>query len=123
MRNNFRLSFSAIALVIFLAAVAVCHVVYTITKEGENDEFESQFEGTASKVLETFESILTQKLDAVASLAVATTAHGVDHSREWPLVTLSVFQERSASTRKASGTLFTSIVPKVTYEQRAQWEN
>lgn len=38
-------------------------------------------------------------------------------------MTLSSFQERAQAARKQSGTLFTSIVPLVEYEQREAWEN
>ena len=38
-------------------------------------------------------------------------------------MTISSFQQRAAAARKQSGTLFTSIVPLVTYEDREAYEN
>jgi len=65
--------------VLFLAATAVSVVVYMISNGGEKEEFKASYDAVALKVLETFEGIVTRKLDAVASLAIAVTAHGVDH--------------------------------------------
>jgi hypothetical protein len=121
-RNVFRLRL-LVFLVLLMAAIAVSFVVYYVTKGGETEEFEASYQGTASKVIEVFEGIITEKLDAVASLSIAATAHSSDHVAEWPLFTLSYFQERAMAARKQSGTLFTSLVPIVAYEEREAWEN
>ena len=112
-----------VILVLLAAAVAVSYTTYRITKSGEDDEFESAFVGASDKILETFEDILTQKVGAVASLALATVAHGVDHSRDWPFVTLSSFQQRSSKTRALSDTLFLAIAHYVKNEKREEWED
>ncbi|CAB9528546.1 Receptor-type guanylate cyclase gcy [Seminavis robusta] len=121
-RNVFRLRMLVIV-VLFIAAGVVSFVVFSVSNGGEIEEFESNYEGTATKVLEVFQGIFTEKLDAVASLAIATTAHSVDHKDHWPFSTLSFFQERATAARKQSGTLFTAVVPLVTYEDRDAWEN
>jgi hypothetical protein len=110
-------------LVMLLAAVAVSLTIYIITSEAEQDEFESQFDGVASKVLETFNNVVQQKVSAISSLAVAIIAHGVDHSRDWPFVTLSSFQQRSSTARKLADALFVTISPIVSEENRKEWED
>ena len=48
----------AVLLVLLLAAGGVCALVYVFTKQAENDEFQTKFEGVAAKVLESFVSHL-----------------------------------------------------------------
>ena len=110
-------------LVMLLAAFAVSVTIYLITSGAEQDDFESQFDGAASKVLETFHNVVQQRVAAISSLAVAIIAHGVDHSRDWPFVTLSSFQQRSSTARKLADALFVTISPIVTHENRKEWEN
>jgi hypothetical protein len=120
-RNVFLLRVLVIA-VIFLAALAVSFVVYYISRNGEEDDFETNYDGTAQKVLDTFASIPLEKFQAMTALSVATTAHSVDHFRRWPFVTLSSFQKRSEEVKKQSGAIFVSVVPRVTLEDRDEWE-
>jgi hypothetical protein len=110
-------------LVMLLAAIAVSFTIYIITSKAEQDEFESQFDGAASKVLETFDNVVQQKVSAISSLAVAIIAHGIDHSRDWPFVTLSSFQQRSSTARKLADALFVTISPIVSEENRKEWED
>jgi hypothetical protein len=109
-------------LVMLLAAAAVSVTVYLITSQSEQDEFEIQFDGAAAKVLESFQNVLEQKVPAISTLAVALIAHGIDHRRDWPLVTLSSFQQRASTVRKLSDTLFFSVCPLVTDDNRSDWE-
>jgi hypothetical protein len=110
-------------LVMLLAAIAVSVAIYIITSGAEEDEFESQFDGAASKVLETFDNVVQQKIAAISSLAVAIIAHGIDHSRDWPFVTLSSFQQRSSTARKLADALFVTISPIVSEEHHKEWED
>jgi hypothetical protein len=110
-------------LVMLLAAIAVSVTIYIITRGAEQDDFESQFDGAASKVLETFNNVVHQKVAAISSLAVAIIAHGIDHSRSWPFVTLSSFQQRSSTARKLADALFVTICPIVSDDDRKEWED
>ena len=109
-------------LVLFLAAVAVSVIVYTLTANAEKDEYQNQYEGAAKKVLESFMDIVDSKLGAVTSIAIANIAHGVDHVKSWPFVTLSSFQQRASTARKQSGAMYVHINPMVTDAQKTEWE-
>lgn len=50
-------------------------------------------------------------------------AHGVDHERSWPFVTLSSFQQRALTARVQSGALYVHINPVVELFETADWEN
>jgi hypothetical protein len=109
-------------LVMMFAAAAVSVTVYLVTSRAEQDQFETQFDGAASKMLETFQNVLEQKVPAISALAAAMIAHGVDHSRTWPFVTLSSFQQRASTVRKLSDTLLLGICPLVSDQDRSEWE-
>jgi membrane protein required for beta-lactamase induction len=109
-------------LVLLIAAVAVSLIVYFITYGAEEEESKTQYEGAAEKVLEAFDNIVDHKLAAVSSLGVALIAHGVDHIRTWPFVTLSSFQQRAATAREESGALYVQINPMVSESDRQEWE-
>lgn len=111
-----------VILVLFLAAVVVSAIVFRVTRNAEVDEFETQYKGTADKIIEAFRGIVKQKLGAISSVGVAIIAHGVDHLRSWPFVTLSSFQQRSSTARSLSGALFVSISPYVNDTHRSEWE-
>jgi hypothetical protein len=55
-------------------------------------------------------------------VGVAAIAHGVDNKQSWPFLSLSSFQERSATARSLSGAVFVSLNPVVSDPQRADWE-
>lgn len=121
-KNVFRLRLLVLT-VLFLAAGAVSCVVFITTRGGQSNEFKNQYYSTANKVLDTFDGIVTKRLDAVNALAVAVTSHSADTNATWPFLTVSNFQQKSVAARKQSGVLFTSVVPKVDYKQRSAWEN
>lgn len=79
--------------ILLCAAISVSLVVYYIMLEAEKQESESQYEMAADKVLEEFVDGTKVRLGAVASLAVAAVAHGVDHAIGWPFVTLVSFKQ------------------------------
>jgi hypothetical protein len=69
----------------------------------------------------TFHEIATKNLEAISSLTVAATAHGIDTQQSWPFVTLSAFQHRALTVRSLSGALLLTMNPIVTAEQRDEW--
>lgn len=67
--------------------------------------------------------IATNKMGAAGSLVVAIVAHGIALGNSWPFVTLSSFQERSATVMRLSGALYIGMNPIVKDEYRKEWEN
>lgn len=112
----------AVFIVLFLAGLTVSIIVYFITDGSENEEAVVQYEGASEKIVEAFVGV-ADRFVAVSSLGVASIAHGVDHIRTWPFVTLSSFQERSAAARSDSGALYVQINPLVTAKDRNEWEH
>jgi len=108
--------------VLFLASVTVSLVVYRITVQGRNSVYEAQYKAAAKKITQAFMDVADSKLGALASLGVAVIAHGVDHARHWPFVTLSSFQQRASIARSQSGALHIELCPLVEGKKRTDWE-
>lgn len=110
-----------------VAALAISLVVYFVTSAAEDYEFEAHFKGGAEQIVASFEQIMQEKMGAVGSLCLALTAHGKATAdageTSWPWVTMDSFQERAASARILSKVLHMSLVPLVTKENRAAWED
>lgn len=81
-----------------------------------------RFAGSAAKVTKSFEDILEHKIASIAAFGVTLTAYALDTNSTWPFVTLPNFQQRSASSRSLSGSLFHNVLPIVREEQRLEWE-
>jgi hypothetical protein len=106
-----------------LAAIGVSLAVLFIMDDTENDEYRSQFDESAFTVLTSFEEIAAQQLAAIGSLSVAATLYARSQpDTTWPFVTLNDFQQRADDIRLLSNSLFVSIIPVVTEEQRPAWE-
>ncbi|KAG7358627.1 hypothetical protein IV203_015216 [Nitzschia inconspicua] len=111
-----------VILALLSAAIAVSAVVYKITYESEEDEFETQFAGSATKILSSFENIVQDKIAAVGSLALAATIYTANNNITWPLFALDSFQERAAIAKSLSDAIFIGMYPVIFDENRSAWE-
>lgn len=112
-----------ILLILIVAAIGVSLMVYYVSSNAEEDELVTQFEAASSRLVDAFDAIRTDRVATLASLAVAAIAHGVDHSREWPFVSLSFFQQRAYTAKVDSGAIQVSIAPFVSEQDRALYES
>ena len=119
-KDVFRLRIITVMILIFVAA-GVSAGVYQIMTRAEETEFENQFEGTAEKIIESFEEIMV-KISSVSALAIATSAHSIDLDSEWPFVQVSNFQQRAGNARESSGALYVSVNPIVEAGVLNNWE-
>jgi hypothetical protein len=95
-----------VIMILLIAAAVVSVLVYILTTKAEDDQFHAQFEGSGTIVIDKFQNILKEHLAAISSVSVATTAHSVDHVRDWPFITFSSIQERFAKTNQISGSMY-----------------
>ena len=121
-RNVFRLRLLVI-LILVLIAIIISLVVYRLTTQAERDEFESQYEAAADKIVQSFEDIIV-KLGSIAGLGMSFTSYGVDHREDnpWPFVTLNNFQQKAKHARLLSGALLVGVSPLVAGEEFDAWE-
>ena len=111
-----------VMLVLLLAAVAVSSAIFLLTKQSEEEEFETEFNGIAAKVLESFTQIVGEKVSAVDSMAVTATSFASANNLSWPFVTLNDFAYRAESVTSLADCLLLELLPIVSDEQRADWE-
>lgn len=123
----FRLRMAVIG-VLILTALAVSAAVFKITVQGEMDEFETQYEGAAGKVVDSFAEIMN-KMESVAGLGVSYTSQG--HHQEnkdgprgssWPLVTLEDFPPRARNVLQLSGALMVGMSPVLEGSMFRTWD-
>jgi len=86
------------------------------------DQLETEYEGAAEEIIDTFQDIGQNILGAVSSLGVALIAHSIDHNREWPFISLSNFQQRAATARSQSRALYLTVCPYIEESKREEWE-
>lgn len=110
-------------LALLAAALAVSVIVYLITKKAEDDEFKAQFYGSAEKLLESFEGVISQKIEAIGSMGITLAAYAESQNTSFPFVTMNSFQQRSASARQLSAALLLFLTFIVTDEDRAAYEH
>ena len=112
----------AVFLVILAAAAAVSTAIFIISSNAEEEEFEVQFRAAALKVIDSFHSIIGQKVDAIGALAVAYTSAGIQSDLGWPRVTMKDFAPSATTARQNSDSLFLAVLPIVSEEQRVEYE-
>ncbi|KAG7366377.1 adenylate/guanylate cyclase [Nitzschia inconspicua] len=116
-----RLRYLVLFVLIFVSIGISC-LVYFLVDLATTAEMESGYERSVGRLTTAFEQIRTHRIASLASLAIATNAHGIDHIRDWPFVSLSFFQKRSYIPKVQSGVLQVSIAPFVSNQHQSDWE-
>jgi len=112
-----------VLVVLLIAAVAVLVTVWLISSLLEKEDFKDNFEGAATKLLDSFQQIVKQKVGVIAALSgVSYTSYARSRNDTWPLVTINDFQQRAAGAGSLSDSLFLEILPTVQQEDRTSWE-
>ena len=115
-----------VLLVLFAAAALVSVLIFFLTRDAEQEEFERAFEGNAKKVIFSFRDIVKEKFAAISSLGVSFTSFARAQSADsegWPFVTMNDFQQRAKSSKQLSGALFLELLPIIHEKDRVRWEN
>lgn len=110
-----------------LVATAVAFTIYYMTSYSENEEYEVQYYSVASAVTNSFHHMVN-RIGSVSTISKAATIYGIDQyknsngQQDWPFHTISHFQQRAATSRLLSGSLYMSMPPLVTDQNRMKWE-
>ena len=79
----------AIVLVVLLITAAlVSAFIYLYVSQTQKDDFESEFESHAAKILETFHDSVERKIEAIDALSVQYTSYARATGASFPNVTL-----------------------------------
>ena len=60
--------------------------------------------------MDSFEEIVDQKIGALASLSVTFTSFARNENATWPFVVMNDFQQRAATARSLSDSLFLELL-------------
>jgi hypothetical protein len=115
----FRLRF-LLAAILLAATFLAAFGIHKVTRDGEEEQFETTYNGNAIKILDAFEESLRHTIGAIDNYAVVTSTEA--EKEDWPFVVSSNFQVRGASSRALAGAGLLSVVPLVSEENRAEWE-
>jgi hypothetical protein len=132
--NKVDVSRILVSCILLLVTISVSTVVFLISRNSEIKAFETQYEGAAEKLLDSFNTIMV-RMGTINSLGVAATSHGISSvlvnpddsntnisSSAWPFVTVPSFEHRSVDVRILSSALYFSIHPIVDDSNRDSWE-
>jgi hypothetical protein len=103
-------------------AVGTSVTTYIYVRTNEKSQFQTEFDVYADKVIESFNSAIQRKINAVDSLSVAITSHAMSSGSTFPNVTVPHFEYKGSNTRIIGDTIVAMYLPLVTDETREGWE-
>ena len=115
------LRFAVLALLLITTTLVVIGV-YFYTRNEERDNFVTQFDDSAFKVVETFHHIVEGTLGAIDTMSISITSYALRENLTFPFVTMPDFEVRGANLRVQAGAAVVHWMPLVTDETRSSWE-
>jgi hypothetical protein len=109
-------------LVLIVSAIATSLAVFFYITSTEKDEFETQYNSDAKKVLESVGKALDDTLGATDAFIVKMIAYADDSNSTWPFVTMSHFAVQATKLLKLSKAIRINMSHIVQPEQRAEWQ-
>lgn len=107
---------------LLFAALAVSMSVFFVTSRGEAATFESDFEGSAKKMLQAFQEIVDQKVLGLSSFSAEVTSYERSSDTvEWPFVTVPDFHVRAQTVLALTKCLFIALYPLVSDDTVREW--
>lgn len=67
---------------LILVTVTVTLILWFTTTRAEEEDFHTNFKGAATKLIESFEEIVAQKLNAIGGFGVSLTSYAMDQKRQ-----------------------------------------
>lgn len=111
-----------VLLVLLASAIGVAVAVYCYMSKSETDEFETQFNSDAAKVLEEVGKSLDNTLGATDAFIVKMIAYARNSDSQWPFVTMPAFSIHATKLLRISKAFHMGISHIVKPEQRAAWQ-
>lgn len=113
-----------LVLVMLLASVTVVVSVgvYKLTAKDERDRFEEHVETYSTRILESVQHSISERLQAISGMATSLTSHALATGQTFPMVTIPDFELRGSSLRTMAQTHAIHYMPVVHDHQREAWE-
>jgi hypothetical protein len=111
-----------VILVLIFAAALVSFFVYRFSSSMESEDFQNEFIGHSTKVIESWQLNAEGQLAALHSFSVTLTSYAKERNDTWPFVTVPDFERRAHSVLSQVKSVSMLLHPIVTKENRAKWE-
>jgi hypothetical protein len=116
--------FRVLVLLLLLITAALTSIgVYFYTSNEETHNFESGYQASAQRIVESFHDAVERRLGATNSMATAITSHSLDTKQTFPFVTIPNFEIRGSDLRIQADAMSILWMPLVTDETRDAWED
>lgn len=112
----------AVAAFLFLCTIGVAWIVYTNTKNQEQNLFRTDFDDFALKVLDSFGDTLHHTVAAMDIYAVESTSYANAMNMTWPFVVLPDSGTRLSKVLSVAKAALISVIPVVTNANREEWD-
>jgi len=113
---------AVVALVLIVATVGASFWVFSFTRNDEVNNFENAFLAHSSKAMDYLKTNVKNQLATMDSFSVALTSYARDQGLTFPFVALPDYDRRVHAALAPIHALSMLVVPRVTAEQRPQWE-
>ena len=114
-----------VILILAVTAIAISVVVYKISQRAQNEQFQSQYDGAAAKIMDSFQSIPT-KFGILNTISIgATILNNVArnaNTSSWPFIAIPAYEHRASLVLELATSLSISIHPYITEQNREKWE-
>lgn len=97
--------------------------VYRLTKQEEETRFKDHVAVYSLRIIESFHNTISQRLNAIGSMATAITSHAISTNQQFPMVTLPHFELRGSDLRVQSESYILHYMPVVNESMRSSWED
>jgi cell division protein FtsL len=111
-----------VVFVLLTAAILVSLATFKFTRDDEVQDFETQFDAHATRVIESFREVFDRQLAAVDMLSSSMTSYALASGSTFPNVTVPDFEVLGANTRILSDALIVFYCPLVSNEDRTGFE-
>jgi class 3 adenylate cyclase len=112
-----------IVIIVLLTAAALVSVsTFLFTRKAEVQDFETQFEAHATRVIESFREVFDRQLAAVDALSSSMTSYALASGSTFPNVTVPYFEVLGANARILSDALIVFYMPIVSKKDRTGFE-
>ena len=113
----------AVLCVLVSTAALVSSVVYSYTRNEEHENFVTNFEQSATQVVDSFHGVVERNLAAISSLSTSITSYAKATNASFPFVTVPDFELRGSDLRVTSSSHLIYYCPLITDDNRLQWED
>ena len=107
---------------IVLTTIAVGYGIYHIIRQGQVNNFHTDFHDISVKIVDSFHWSLERKLAVMDGLAINIISEVKHKNQTWPNILVSDYHVKASTTRTLAKAASITLLPMVNKETRKSWE-